>query len=87
MGLRVGINEYGEDKCFFLTGIRTPTLPRALVVAITIRLPYSEPDKFTSYFTIYFLVVHFNIIFQSKASGILAKSIEIQQARAILKAL
>lgn len=87
MGLRAGLDEYGENKRFYLTGIRTPTLPRALVVAITTRLPYSEPDKSISYFTIYFLVVHFNIIFLSKASGILAKSIEVQQARAILKAL
>jgi len=87
VGFRADLDECGEDKLFCSYRDSNPDTSRALVVAIPSRLTYSEPDKSTSYFTTYCFVVHFNIIIPSKASGILAKSFEVQQARVILKAL
>jgi hypothetical protein len=84
---RAGLDECGEDKMFYSYRDSNPGTSRALVVAIPTRLIYSEPDKSTSYFTTYFFVVHFNIILPSKAFDILAKSIEVQQARVLLKVL
>jgi hypothetical protein len=81
VGFRAGLGEIGEDKMFCSYRVSKSDTSRALVVAIPTRLTYSEPDKSNLSFTKYFVVVHFNVIFPSMASGLLAKSIAVQQAR------
>ena len=71
----------GKIKIFCSYRDSNPDTSMALVVAIPTRLTYSEPDKSNLYFTTHFVVVHFNIILPSKAFGIVAKSISVQQAR------
>ena len=77
MGFRAGLIECGEDKTFCSYRDSKPDTSMALVVAIPTRLIYSEPDKSNLYVTKYFVVVHFNIIFPSKASG----KVKVKQSR------